>query len=144
MFKSAAYPDTPLDHSKSRDFMRTNLGLSPVQDSLELNGEAATDVTLEAYQTTLVSADAGAQYNLPDGEYVGQRKLLKADVSDAGTCVASDAAKAKLIVNGLHGQSAANVTALTFDADGELALLEWTGAKWNVVYATATVTDDSV
>lgn len=142
MFKSAAYPDTPLDHSDSRDFMRTNLGLSPVQDSLELNGDAATDVTLTAYETTLVSAAAGAEFNLPDGAYIGQRKLLKASLSDAGTAVASAAALGKCIRNGLSGQTAVNLTGLTLDATDEVALLEWTGQKWNLLYATATVTDD--
>ena len=141
MFKAAEYPDTPLDHSKSRDFMRTNMGLSPVEDTLELGGDTAKDVTLEAYQTTLVSAAAGKEYNLPDGEYVGQRKLLKADVSGAGTCVASAAALAKLTRSALSGQTAKDISALTFDADGELALLEWTGARWNILYATATVTE---
>lgn len=143
MFKAANYPDTPLDHSKSRDFMRTNIGLSPVEDTLELNGEEATDVTLDAYKTTLVSAAAGAAYKLPDGDYIGQRKLLVADVSGAGTAVPHATALAKLIRNGLNGQSAANVTALTLDADGEYALIEWTGAKWNVLYTTGTIADDA-
>jgi hypothetical protein len=113
--------------------------LQVVSDSLAL-GVTAKDVSLSAFETTLVSATAGAEYNLPDGEYVGQRKRLVADVSGSGTAVASTAAKAKLGRSLLSGQTPESVTGLVLDADGEHVLIEWTGAKWNVLYTTGTIT----
>jgi hypothetical protein len=139
MPKIPTFPDTPLEHSSMRNFMRSGFKLEPTADTLQL-GSVAVSVTLDADKTTLLSATAGAQYNLPDGEFPGQLKHLVADVSGSGTAVASTAALAKLCILGAVGEDTDTITALTFDADNEYAVLQWTGAKWNVLYATATVT----
>lgn len=139
MPKIPTFPDTPLEHSSMRNFMRSGFKLEPTADTLQL-GSVAVSVTLDADKTTLLSATAGAQYNLPDGEFPGQLKHLVADVSGSGTAVASTAAKAKLGRSLLSGQTPESVTGLVLDADGEHVLIEWTGAKWNVLYTTGTIT----
>ncbi|MGE5509949.1 MAG: hypothetical protein ACM31O_01705 [Bacteroidota bacterium] len=130
---------TPLAHTKLRQSFRNNLKLTPVEDQLTL-GAVAVGVTLEAYTTVLVSATSGAQFNLPDGEYVGQRKHLKAQISGSGTAVASASALSKLVHLAMSGETLDTIDALVLDANNEQVLLEWTvTGKWNVLYASSGV-----
>jgi hypothetical protein len=126
---------------------RQNVQIKPSDDKLTLDSAAvAKAVTTEYGLTLLVSAVAGALFDLPDGDYIGQRKTVKADVSGAGTCVASAAALAKLAplsvvgAAGLTGFAANDaVSAMVLDAADESVLLEWTGTKWCPIYASAGV-----
>jgi len=129
-------------HGRSREALRKNLKLAPVNDVL-VTGSSAVTVTLEAYQTVLTTdgvTGAGQQFNLPDGEYVGQKKLLTSDVSGSDTIVASAAALAKLETIQDANRLTNVISAMTFSTDGKFALLEWNGSKWVVVHYSCTIT----
>lgn len=109
-------------------------------------GAAPVTATLAKHTTTLLSTTAGAELLIPDGDFIGQRKAFVADITASGTIVAGAAMVAKLSSLGLYGASgltgyASNdvVGGLTFDADAERILLQWTGAKWDIIYASAGV-----
>lgn len=141
MFKMTGFPDTPAGGNAAiKEAMESNAKLSPAADELTLDSASvAKDVTLTCYKTTLKSSVSGALFNLPDGEWVGQRKLLVADVTSPGTCVASAAAIAKLTKLGHTGESAVAASALSLASDGKYALLEWVNGKWNVIGLDGTV-----
>lgn len=94
----------------------------------------AADTTV--YQTVLTTgATAGAEaLTIANGTIPGQRKLLTLEtLGGVGDSVAVAFAN---VVNAAGTQA----TGVVLDAAGEYLLLEWTGAKWKVIYGTATVT----
>ncbi|MGE5509948.1 MAG: hypothetical protein ACM31O_01700 [Bacteroidota bacterium] len=147
MYKAQNMHRSQFEKEQFIDGMETNLNLAPAADELTLDSSsAAKAVTLACYKTVLKTAVAGAIFDLPDGEWAGQRKWLTVAITGSGTAVASAAALAKLAslamigAAGLTGFSTNDVvSALVLDAANEQVLLEWTGAKWNVIYATTGV-----
>lgn len=142
MFKMTDFPATPAGGNAAiKEAMEANAKLTPAVDEVTLDSASvAVAVTLACYKTTLKSAVAGAKFDLPDGGWVGQEKLLVADVSGSGTCVASTAALAKLQKLGMFGESVASISALSMTADGKGVLLKWCfNNKWNIIDADATI-----
>jgi hypothetical protein len=116
------------------------LDIAPVADALT-TGASPIAATLAAYETVLTTGgtQAAETVSVPAGEFVGQRKLFT-----LGTRThASDKARFAVtnIDRALHaGETPSALTVVELDAVGEYLLLEWTGAKWNIVYAVATMT----
>ena len=109
---------------------RTRRQFGPTADSVVTNGEAATTLTLDAYETKITTGGSGGAEDvaLPDGEYPGQRKLVTlAKISEGG-----DKIDVKL--------DNVVATSVSLDEEGEFVLFEWSGEEWFVLYGTADIT----
>lgn len=127
--------------SRADELDTDGLFTSPIVDSLS-TGEAPVNATLTSYRTNIVTGGtAGTEVlGVPDGAYPGQRKLFWLQTRTDGADVVSFTMtniEENLIVG---GGAAGAATALVLDAANEYALLEWTGAKWNIVYTNGTLT----
>ena len=111
----------------------------PITDTLT-TGASAVSATTTAYETKITTGGtAGAEnINLPDGDFVGQRKLFTLAVRTNASDVV-DLQAAKLGRLNISGSTSQNVTNLDLDAVGEYALLEWDGTEWNVIYTNGTI-----
>jgi len=129
------------NHGDEREFMRYLEG-QPLffgeYEELSSSDAAAVDVDLTTYETKLTTGgSAGSEdVNVGDGSdalAIGQRKLITLDTrTDASDVVNLDHAN---IVNA----SGVQTTNVDLDAEGEFVLLEWNGAKWQIIYSDATV-----
>ena len=113
--------------------------IQPADDDV-WSGASPVTVTLENYRTGVwTGSTQGAEsVVLPDGEWVGQRKLISLDVLSDG----ADSA----VISGtnvssqlMQGETPAGVTSVTLDTLDQYALFEWSGASWNVLYTDGTV-----
>ncbi len=123
------------DYDGSRDILTA----TPKADAL-VSGASPVAMTLAAYHTVITTGDTDGNESvtIPDGVIAGQRKLVS-----LGTRTGTDVVVIAVtnIDQGLHsGETPATITALNLDAEGEYALLEWSGAKWNVLYSNGTIT----
>jgi hypothetical protein len=118
------------------DYLRT----VPMADTVT-TGVAPTAMTLTEYRTNLVSSgSAGTEtVTMPSGEYPGQRKLLwfltRTHASDKIGIAVTNVEEGLIV-----GMTPGGATAFTLDAAGDYALLEWTGAKWTILYHNGTLT----
>ncbi len=115
--------------------------LAPITETLATKAAGIT-ATLTAYSSECVTEGTGAAngVTMPNGEYVGQRKHFKlktrTHASDTVAFVTTN-----FMTGGIQGQTPdTGLTVVTLDAANEEFLFEWTGAKWNIVYSTGTVT----
>jgi hypothetical protein len=107
-------------------------------EEVETSDGAATDVGLTVYgtQVTTGGSEDNELLDIGDGAgaVIGQRKLVTlVDRTHASDVVVMDHGN---IVNA----AGAALSAVELDAEDEFILLEWNGAKWQVVYADATLT----
>lgn len=94
--------------------------------------EATNAMDISVYRTSVTTGGVGKNLTIGNGTgaIVGQRKLVTVDGFTASHTVILDAANILLIA----GSQAANVV---LTALGQYLLLEWTGAKWKIIYGTA-------
>lgn len=112
------------------------LGVLTTQEEVATNGDTATELSLEVYQSVITTggSEGAEEATLGDGTgaIVGQRKLITLDtLTHASDSVTLD-----------HANFAVpdeTITAIELDAAGEFLLAEWNGAKWQVIYASAGV-----
>ena len=147
-FKMSGFPEEFL--RKSLDPLRDYLGgrdqydgagmnLVPTEDTLTSGGDPVA-ATLTAYKSLITTGgtQAAETVSIPNGTTQGQRKLVEVDtLTDASDSVAIAVTN---VDTQLHaGGTPGSIAGLELDAEGEYALLEWTGAKWNVLYTTGTI-----
>lgn len=113
----------------------------PMDDDVASGADPVT-LTLVCYRTGIhTGGTQGTEVvALPSGEYVGQRKLVTLDVLTDGSDDVSFTMtniEENLYAGGGGGGAA---SALVLDAEGEYAMFEWSGAKWNLLYTNGTLT----
>lgn len=103
---------------------------------------SSTAIPLTAYTVNITTVGNAGQnpVTVANGSYVGQRVLVnlatRTDASDTVNFTMTNIEE-NLEAGGGGGGGA---TALVLDAAGEFVLLEWAGAKWNIVYTNGTLT----
>lgn len=90
-------------------------------------------ISTTAFQTAFTTAHATSAASLADGDYPGQRKLITCAELGAGGQVLA------LAHANITNAAGTQATGVTFDAEDEFLLVEWTGAKWQAVHTTATI-----
>lgn len=130
------------DWFNQRDAHETTAGMSlePVADAAT-SGASAITLTLAAYRTNITTGGTAGNENvnaLPSGEYIGQRKLIylatRTDASDVVVIATSNISRLLL-----SGETPGAVATLNLDAADEYAMLEWSGAEWNILYSNGTI-----
>jgi len=119
--------------------VRTPTDLDSRED-LATNGDAATAVGLDVYQTHLGTSGSGGAEDLTIGDgtgaVIGQRKLIVLDtLGDAGDSVTLDDEN--------MSKGTSTITAVALDAAGEFLLLEFQGVTWEVIKASSGVVTTS-
>lgn len=118
------------------EMIKQMLSQLPVELSDESIVVSATtqEISLEAYHTQCETSAASSVASLADGAIPGQRKLITLEaLGTAGDSLALDATN-------IHNAAGTQATGVTLDAAAEFLLIEWTGAEWQEVYGTATIT----
>jgi hypothetical protein len=114
---------------------------SPTYDQA-YTGATSITLSLGDYGTHIKTSGAGTAQTvaLPSGEYVGQRKLVilkeKGVAGDSITFTMSNIEENLYVGGGVGG----GATALTMNTAGQYVLLEWSGAKWQILYNSGTLT----
>lgn len=108
---------------------------SPVAISVEsiTVDDTTQEISLDVYHTQCVTDNASSLASLADGTIAGQRKLITLLTQGTG------GDEIALDETNIHNASGVQATGVTFDAEDEFLLVEWTGSEWHAVYATATI-----
>lgn len=120
------------------------MGMEPMVDELTLHDlPVGTDLTLTAYETQLITSGGvkANGLNIPDGDYIGQRKLVTLKtITETGDTVVM-ASPEHLTYWGPAPGVFLPFETLTLTDEGDFALFEWSGAafKWILLYNTGTV-----
>lgn len=126
--------------NRFRQWLKANMKQEQVTDT-QTCASGTTTLTLVAYQTTLTT-NGEAEDNvtvMPTGEFIGQRKVVvlgtRTHASDtvSFTITNIDSGLIKLMTAGSD-------TAFKLGTAAMNVMFEWTGAKWNIVYTTGTIT----
>lgn len=118
------------------ELIKEILSQLPVATSIDeiAVSDTTQEINLEAYHTEMITEAAASVASLADGEITGQRKLLTLKtLGTAGDTISLDATN-------IHNAAGTQATGVTFDAEDEFLLIEWTGAEWQEIYGSATIT----
>lgn len=122
------------------EIVKTEIESLQAQSPVAISAETITvndttqEISLGVYHTQCETDHASSVASLADGTIPGQRKLITVTtLGTAGDELALDATN-------IHNASGTQATGVTFDAADEYLLIEWTGAEWQEVYGTATIT----
>jgi|GEM_PF-1924987 len=134
-------PDLGLPKSLGHIFetVKSEMESLQAQNPVAISFESVTvsdttqEISLSEFQTKMTTSHASSVASLADGAIPGQRKLITlTSIGTGGDEVALDEAN-------IHNASGVQATGVTFDAEDEFLLVEWTGAEWQEVYGTATI-----
>lgn len=130
------YMDTTGDEIK-KVINKQNESVDEVNRLTGENQITATDVTQElslaTFHAKITTGHAASVASLADGTYPGQRKLITLET------ITTEGDVFTLDETNIHNAAGTQATSVTFDAEGEFLLLEWTGVEWQEVYGTATI-----
>lgn len=122
---------------EAAEAIANTMALATSFEELETTNAEATVLSLEHYGSNLTtSGSEGAEdAEIGDGTdaIIGQRKLvvLKTRTHESDSVVLDHA--------NIVSEAGVDATSVELDEEGEFVLLEWNGAKWQVVYSSAGV-----
>lgn len=93
---------------------------------------SAKAVDLEVYQTKVITGHATGALTIANGTIVGQRKLITLLTIGTENDVVN-------FTEASFSQGADTIDTIVLDAEGEFLLVEWQGAKWEVIKASTGV-----
>jgi hypothetical protein len=114
--------------------------LTPGVDNV-VSGASPITLGLTNYKTNIVTGGTAADESavLPAGEYPGQRKLVvmvtRTNAADKVAFNVTNIRRGQILTN-----TPAAIATFKLGTAGMLALFEWTGSFWNIVYTDGTIT----
>lgn len=110
----------------------SQLPVATSEEQIEVS-DTTQEISLDNFHTKMITAHASSVGTLADGTIPGQRKLITLETQGTG------GDEFALDETNIHNSSGTQATGVTFDAEDEFLLVEWTGNEWQEVYGSATI-----